>query len=213
MRGSEQQEQRVEAVENHLSAPIIQERALEPINLSRSGKVNATADVRGNLGPVSVVVQPHPGKGWIHDRWQAASNMHGKNIPGTHWIQLDFGSEIIADKVVLDWEAAYADQYRLEGSLEPISTATGETVEDGSLWILFDGTDQSQQAARAVEEIGQSPGVKTKTPLHVVHTLYPLQTRKPLRYLRLYILKSAMGWGVSLWQFDVYGYYMAELIQ
>jgi hypothetical protein len=159
----------------------------------------------------SVVVQQHPGKDWIHDRWQAASNMHGKNIPGAHWLHLDFGTEVIVDKIILDWEAAYAEQYRLEGSLEPIS---GETSTDGKVWTLFDGTDPNQQGSRSIIESGQSPGVKTETPLHLVHTLYPLQSnQKPLRYLRLLILKSAMGWGVSLWQFDAYGFYKAEVTQ
>lgn len=158
------------------------------------------------------MVQQHPGKDWIHDRWQAASNMHGKNIPGSHWVHLDFGTEIVVDKIILDWEAAYADHYRLEGSLEPI---TDETSKTEKVWIIFDGTDPSQRNSRSVEKSGQSPGVKTKTPLHVVHTLHPLQqpSQRPLRYLRLYILKSAMGWGVSLWQFDVFGYYKMEVVQ
>lgn len=186
-----------------------EERALEPQNLSRSDKVTVMADVRGNLGPASVVIQRHPGKDWIHDRWQAASDMHGKNIPGTHWIMLDFGTEVVVDRIVLDWEAAYSDQYRLEGSLEPIST---ESPAAEKVWTLFDGTDPSQKSSRSVEEVGQSPGVKMKTPLHVVHKLYPLQTRKPLRYLRLYILTSAMGWGVSLWQFDVFGFHKDEVV-
>lgn len=136
--------------------------------------------------------------------------MHGKNIPGAHWIHLDFGTEIIVDKIVLDWEAAYADKYRLEGSLEPISD---ETPNDGKkVWTLFDGTDPNQQSSQDIQESGQSPGVKAKTPLHVTHSLHPLQfSQKPLRYLRLYILKSAMGWGVSLWQFDCYGFYASEV--
>eukprot|EP00592_Proboscia_alata_P017278 CAMPEP_0194400038 /NCGR_PEP_ID=MMETSP0174-20130528/126990_1 /TAXON_ID=216777 /ORGANISM="Proboscia alata, Strain PI-D3" /LENGTH=165 /DNA_ID=CAMNT_0039196507 /DNA_START=163 /DNA_END=656 /DNA_ORIENTATION=- len=113
-------------------------------NLSRNagGRVTATADVRGNLGPAGVVIQPIPGTDWITDRWQAASNMHGKNIPGAHWIQLDFGTEVWVERVVLDWEAAYADAYRLEGSLGVIGnqrTNTGDPHKD-QIWTLFDGT-------------------------------------------------------------------------
>jgi hypothetical protein len=208
----------------------LRERSLKPHPLSRSGNVTATADVRGNLGPAQVVVQvsrqhrsepvfkqlttiaffqPNPGKDWIHDRWQAASNMHGKNILGAHWIHLDFGKEVVPQRIVLDWEAAYADEYRLEASLEPIS---GETPGE-NVWILFDAADPSQTPHRSVEKTGKSPGVKTKTPLHVIHTLNPLQSNRPLRYLRLYILKSAMGWGVSLWQLDVYGFHKDEVMQ
>lgn len=158
--------------------------------LSRFDNVTATTDVRGNLGPAETVVQKIPGKDWIKDRWQAASNMHGKNIPGSHWVLLDFGTEIFVDKIVLDWEAAYADKYILEGSIEDPTINN-----DVDKWVLFDGTDPSQEKFRSTETSGQSPGVKTKTPLHVVHTLGPLETNKRLRYLRLNILKSAMGWG------------------
>eukprot|EP00980_Cylindrotheca_fusiformis_P004612 scaffold982_cov139-Cylindrotheca_fusiformis.AAC.25 len=156
--------------------------------LSRLNNVTATSDVRGNLGPPSVVIQEVPGTDWIKDRWQAASNMHGTAIKGAHWVELDFGTEIVVDKIVLDWEAAYADEYRLEGSLLEPATVEGE------LWTLFDGTNASHQSLRSTVKSGQSPGVKTKTPLHVVHTIHPLG-EKPLRYLRLFILRSVMGWG------------------
>lgn len=175
--------------------------------LSRSNNVTVTADVRGNLGPASVVIQRNPGKDWIKDRWQAASDMHGTNIPGTHWILLDFGADIIVDKIVLDWEAAFADKYKLEGSMDDPSK------NQTSKWTLFDGTDPSQEKYRSTVKTGQSPGVKTKTPLHVIHTIFPIKVKKPLRYLRLYIQKSAMGWGVSLWQFDVFGNYKSEVVQ
>lgn len=187
----------------------VEEIPLEPRNLSRTGKVVATADVRGNLGPASVVVQPRPGNDWIHDRWQAASDMHGTAIGGAHWIHLDFGTEIVPERIILDWEAAYSEKYRVEASLEPI---TDHSSKD-KLWTVFDTTDPTQMERLSVEKVGQSPGVKTKTPLHVIHTLHPVQSTKPLRYMRLYILSSAMGWGVSLWQFDVIGYSKEEVIQ
>jgi len=181
---------------------------LKPRNLSRSREVKATADVRGNLGPASVVVQRNPGTDWIHDRWQAASDMHGTAIGGAHWILLDFGSEIVPDTIILDWEAAYSDQYRIEASQDPITDQSSKE----SIWMVFDSTDPVQKERIKVETKGQSPGVKTTTPLHVIHTLHPLQSTKPLRYLRLYILSSAMGWGVSLWQFDVIGYSKDEVL-
>lgn len=190
-----------------------------PQLLSRSGNVEATSDVRGNLGPASVVIQPKPGDDWLRDRWQAASDMHGTNIPGAHWIQLDLGSDVVVDSVVLDWETAYADMYRLEGSLYPVvgneneaSMTEDHRIEKGNVntnvkvWILFDGTDPAQEVVRSVSKSGQSPGVKTKLPLHIVHKIHPISVKQPIRYLRLNILKSQTGWGVSLWQFDVYGF-------
>jgi hypothetical protein len=190
--------------EQHNEKPPIQYSHI----LSRSGKVVATSDVRGNLGPASVVVQPKPGDDWLHDRWQAASDMHGKNIPGEHWIQLQFPSKIFVDSIVLDWETAYASDYLIEGSMEPITDANSNTEK---VWILFDGTDPSQQSIRSESKSGQSPGVKQKMPLHVVHTL-SVKDKKPLQYLRLHILKSVTGWGVSLWEFDVYGFLESESI-
>ena len=49
-------------------------------SLTRDPRVSATCDVRGNLGPCSVVVQETPGNDWLRDRWQAASDMGGTAI-------------------------------------------------------------------------------------------------------------------------------------
>lgn len=172
------------------------------------------SDVRGNLGPASVVVQAKPGADWIHDRWQAASNMHGKQIPGEHWIQLEFEHQnqndttVVCDRIVLDWETAYADDYVLEASLEPIA----ENPNNKNVWVLFDGRNQTQVASmRSVTESGRSPGVTEPLPLHVVHEIRLGKSSRPFSFLRLHILKSKTGWGVSLWQFDVYGFHANEL--
>jgi hypothetical protein len=200
------------------SNPPQQQRQEHPLtlpqNLSRiSGKVFATADVRGNLGPVSVVVQAIPGTDWLHDRWQAASNMHGKTIPGEHWIQLEFTHPIVVDSIRLDWETAFASEYRIEGSLKPTISTTPE--ESGQVWALFDASNPADLAQRTEEASGQSPGVKQSLPLHVVHNIKSVahnKNNRPLRYLRLHILKPATGWGVSLWQFDVFGFWADEVV-
>lgn len=178
------------------------------------------SDVRGNLGPASVVIQAKPGTDWIHDRWQAASDMHGTQIHGAHWIQLEFqDTSVVPDKIVLDWETAYADEYVLEASSEPIVEAKNKDLEQ--VWTLFDGRIQKDVAEmRSVTESGRSPGVEEKRPLHIVHEIQLSKStnatinevkHKPIRYLRLHILKSVTGWGVSLWQFDVYGFRSDEL--
>jgi len=197
--------------------------------------VKATSDVRGNLGEASVVLQDPPGTDWLKDRWQAASNMHGQNIPGAHWVQLEFvsPSAVCVTKVVLDWEAAYATDYVLEGSLASPLPVAGENPGEDRV-VLYDGGDASQDRMRTVESSGRSPGVNSKTPLHYVHTIrFPpsatvygqregqgrdvttgddgggvvVSCKDPVRFLRVYIRKPAShGWGVSLWQFDVYGY-------
>jgi hypothetical protein len=152
--------------------------------------------------------------------------MHGKQIPGEHWIQLEFeDTTVVADRIVLDWETAYADEYVLEASLEPISDDSVGDRNDNhpgveTTWVLFDGRKkQDVTTMRSVTESGRSPGVKEPRPLHVVHDirLQPKNkdghdvSHKAFRFLRLHILKSVTGWGVSLWQFDVYGLRTAEL--
>lgn len=114
----------------------------EPI--SRSKGVAVTCDVRGNLGPCSVVVQDPPGSDWLKDRWyessalsilifsssienayrQAASDMGGTAIKGVHWIVLDFGRLVKVHQVILDWETAFARAYRLEGNTAYDATMT-----------------------------------------------------------------------------------------
>lgn len=202
------------------------ERPLQPHILSRiPGKVTATADVRGNLGPASVVIQPLPGTDWIHDRWQAASDMHGKNIPGEHWILLEFQSPIVVDYIRLDWETAYASDYRIEGSMKRIDNDDGAKEQsvikvgrrEDDIWTLFDTSSPEHLVRRTEEKTGQSPGVKQKMPLHVIHTIQcsvsnHSQSQHPMRFLRLHILKSATGWGVSLWQFDVMGFWKNEVV-
>jgi hypothetical protein len=166
---------------------------IEPSLISRDPAVKVTTDVRGNLGPPIVMIQENPGKDWIKDRWQAASDMHGTAIPGVHWVILEFPAPVTISKVILDWEAAFARDYRIEVSNDELD------------WnVLFDSHVDADR--RTSQEFGQSPGVKSKTPLHIEHTVTMLEvTQQSYSFLRLYIRKSAMGWGVSLWQLDVYG--------
>ena len=225
--------------------------------LSLSNTTKISTDVRGNLGPPEVLLDSKT-QDWIKDRWQAASDMHGTAIRGYHWILLEFQHDIYVDSIVLDWEAAYSNNYQLDaagaaatagggGGLLSLSslnnTATSSSSSSSSSSRLFD-TDELQLQGRnkGLQTIttsdwiweettqGQSPGVKTKTPLHVVHTIrstaaaaawntrivQPPQVHKkqqrrrrlgPYRYVRLTIRSSAMGWGVSLWHIQVYGWF------
>lgn len=162
--------------------------------ISRHG-VKVTTDVRGNLGPPEVMVQETPGTDWLKDRWQAASDMHGTAIPGVHWVVLEFPSVVTTcTKLVLDWEAAFARDYRIEVS---------NSNQENDWTVLFDSHVDSDR--RSSEELGTSPGVKKQTPLHIVHTVTMPDEVPSFRFLRVYIRKSAMGWGVSLWELDVFG--------
>ena len=227
---------------------VVEEPSAEALeqSLTRRAGVRVTADVRGNLGPPSVVCQIKPGADWLKDRWQAASDMGGTAIPGRHWLVVDLGRPVVADRAVLDWEAAFASKYRIEvrstaplgldddgsGGEEPSATAGGGGGEGGGGWrVLFDASRGDASAAvrggrRRTHERGRSPGVKPKqvtggkpggVPLHVVHTVLLVEddqgydaaspvVTEPFQYLRVVVLKPAMGWGVSLWQLDLVGF-------
>lgn len=169
------------------------EFTLHPISLLTADPrdVLITTDVRGNLGPPEVML--NNGTDWINDRWQAASDMHGTAIKGIHWVHFDFIGVVTLSTVVLDWEAACSDNYKLEARLDDREEYT----------TLFDSETDSDR--RTISETGQSPGVNTKTPLHVVHTISIRDHTKKLRRFRIWIRSSARGWGVSLWQVKLYG--------
>ena len=207
--------------------------------LSRDARVRMHSSARGNLGPPSVLNQDPPGTDWIRDRWQAASDMGGTAIPGSHWVAMDLtgllsraSDAVHMSKVVLDWEAAYAKDYLVQTRTAPPlhgrgSKQTHDEEDDGGWCTLYDGrlddphardrdaNDSNGQPRRVAVESGQSPGVKAKTPLHVVHTLdwsgaddagdADGRDCRVARYLRVFVRKPARGWGVSLWQVDVYG--------
>lgn len=233
-----------------------------PKLLSRNPKVILTTSTRGNLGPPTVLNQNPPGNDWIKDRWQAASDMHGTAIKGSHWVLLDFsqlvdeekdnGNDLVGDgrrgvqmtKIVLDWETAFATDYRVEGRMDrPLEHDSSlNEVEKDEWCLLYDGGNANNinqgnnELQRGIEtqfhesSYGQSPGVKQKLPLHILHTIEWMtssldnneqtsegndgsdrdnsgscQTTTAFRYLRIFIRKPARGWGVSLWEVDVYG--------
>jgi hypothetical protein len=156
-----------------------------------------TADVRGNLGAVNVVMTN--GTDWIKDRWQAASNMHGKAIEGEHWLQFDFHQRIASiEDMVLDWETAYSDHYELQ--------VRSNTISDGWHTILSAPNDYI-----TVTTYGTSPGLKKPTPLHYVHSFnFSRMNMKEQMFngfdsIRILILKASTGIGVSLWQVQMYG--------
>ena len=71
--------------------------------------------------------------------------------------------------------------------------------------LLYDYVQCFSLGFRTTTTSGQSPGVKRKMPLHVVHSIDMYLEDTVVRYLRLYVRRSVVGWGVSIWQLDVYG--------
>ena len=208
----------------------------QSVLITRNTNITITSSARGNLGPPSVLNQDPPGHDWLKDRWQAGSDMHGSAIPGSHWVLFDFSKMFSDDKtvvyltkVVLDWETAFASDYRIESRVDPFTSFGG--LEDD--WcVLYDGGKEIERQKSntggshpyphlSIVEYGQSPGVKEKLPLHIIHTIdwsenssgvvIPSDRCHAMRYLRIFIRKSARGWGVSLWQVDAFGFDMAKL--
>ena len=76
---------------------------------------------------------------------------------------------------------------------------------------MWDGAlEDDVKFRKKVTKEGKSPGhgVDPDTPLHVIHALNlyrPGTTeRERVRYVKLHIRKPAAGWGVSLWQIDLF---------
>ena len=76
----------------------------------------------------------------LEDRWQAASDMGGTAIPGSHWIELDFKKVVHVSAVVLDWETAYAKDYRLES----------RQSDHGKWMIFYNGSEEAERSGYPV---------------------------------------------------------------
>jgi hypothetical protein len=159
------------------------------------------SDVRGNLGPVSVVLQSHT-VDWLKDRWQAASDMHGTAIRGMHWIHVKLSQPARITRFLLDWETAYAENYRLEGR-----------YNDKNVVVYFDSLNEDNRDMRTSHSFGQSPGVKQKLPLHIIHNIScPSSSDEPAASTTVdefhLIIRTPFhpSWGVSLWRVQAFGF-------
>ena len=194
-----EQEQERQAYARAIQQPVVL--------LSRDPQgVHVTADVGGNLGPPSVLNQVDPGKDWLKDRWQAASDMHGTEIKGQHWVELDFTQMREQNEAfwpayaILDWETAVSTDYVISGRRR--------LEDDSDAWtVLFD----SKKHAYDTTTSGKSPGVKKEMPLHYIHNA-TLSQPKLIDAIRIVIRSSDHGWGVSLWQVDIYGWKGDEIL-
>ena len=206
------------------SAAAAVDHATEEVLLSTLHyNVKVTTDVHGNLAaPHPTLLDPN-GTDWIHDRWQAASDMHGTAIRGQHWVQLDWrtsssnrSTRIVPSRIILDWETSFSNDYRIVGSC----CSQHEKVPSTTV-VLYDTAQEqrSKNAAappppphRTTRSWGQSPGVKQKLPLHVMDTIDLVASSHSIRHkdafdriwldIRTPFHKS---WGVSLWSIQVFG--------
>jgi hypothetical protein len=179
-----------------------------------------TADIRGNLGPANVMLTNINHIDWLKDRWAVASYryMRGTAIRGSHWVRLRFVNTTTTGlrlhqltRIVLDWETAYAQDYRIDALYRNATVAT-----------LFDYNIVLDR--NRIKTFSYGLGTQ-KQPIHVIHeipVLHPLhpqpqqqqilqqqQQKQQLLYfdeLLLTIRKPFHpGWvGVSLWRIQLY---------
>ena len=198
-------------IEQHMNGPGLDKyqfphglpEAPPPEALLSEHKV-VTTDVKGNLGPGSVIVDSK-NKDWLRDRWQAAADMQGTPIPGAHWVIIDLGKPAQLSRVVLDWETAFAKGYDIEvsdeGKLESVwrkiyttTDANGEQASPKHVVhsIVLGGSEEVSIGGRAT---GQE---KLDDAVH---------TERQGRYVRIAIPANGLGtqYGASLWEVRIFG--------
>ncbi|MFK3980535.1 DUF1996 domain-containing protein [Micromonospora sp. NPDC050397] len=113
---------------------------------SVEGAYAASAAVDGNAGT----------------RWSSA-------FSDPQWIQVDLGSARPISRVALNWEAAYASDFRIQ------------TSTDATNWTTIHTTVNGTGGSKSITVAGNG------------------------RYVRLHSTKRATAYGVSLWEFQVFG--------
>ena len=148
------------------------------------------ASVRGNLAPAQVVTRsgaPQATKAaWLSDRWQAARDMSGTPIPGSHWVAIELAASCVAHEARLDWETACADAFDLQVAIAP---GQWETLQ-----VIGRNRTVGNQHIKDSLLLSSARAVELQKRSHQV----------PLEY-RVFIREPATQWGVSLWRFELWG--------
>jgi hypothetical protein len=127
-----------------------------PDLLSQSSTVAASSSENGGTQPAAAV-DGNPGT-----RWSSAAQ-EGQ------WLRVDLGATATISQITLNWEAAYAKDFRIQTSADGIGWTTINTVTNGN------------------------GGVQT------------LAVSGTGRYVRVESILRATQWGISLWEFQVFG--------
>ena len=144
---------------------------------------SVTSDVHGNLGDPIVVLSENV-ENWLRDRWQAASNMQGSPIPGDHYLHLFLNQKAIIKHVIIDFETAYSDHYRLIGCV-----AANDCV-----------IELATSTSRKVIDTSKN---------HIIH-LIETSIESQVTSVKLVIDKPSTRWGTSIWRLQLHGYLVAE---
>lgn len=108
--------------------------------------------------------------------------MNGTPIKGSHWVAISFAEmgSCKIHSVELDWETARADDFEIQLRLP------GENI--------FKSVAQKRDARR-ISADGK----------HITDTVL-LTEASVAEEVRVFINQAATNWGVSLWQFDIFGH-------
>jgi len=144
----------------------------------------ATASTLGNLGPPSVILSSSTND-WIKDRWQAAKDMNGTPIPGSHFVQLytnpSQGFTVIS-RVIIDWETASASNIRISA------------IGGSSSTLIYKFGDKRE---------------RSKSNKHVIDSI-PIDFKSSevgnIEQIRIDILSPETSWGSSIWHVEVLGF-------
>ena len=136
-----------------------------------------TASVRGNLGEASVVTNGLHND-WLKDRWQAAKNMQGAPIPGTHWLLVDLEATCVVERIDVEFESAFARDYTLRG--------------------------RSKSGAWVSLAVGASAVESRPSKQRILHRLAS-NSMVPVDQIKLDIARPGTRWGTSVWELDIFG--------
>jgi hypothetical protein len=152
----------------------------------------ARASARGNLGPPSVVTE-NSVVDWLKDRWQAARDMYGTPLKGPQWVAIELAQRCVPERVILDWETSYADDYEFQVR---IAIGTGDTW--APVKTKRSSRDKSQKQ-HIVDVLSVDDAAQAQ--LRATSAAEPQLTHE----FRVYIQRPATQWGVSLWRFELWG--------
>ena len=152
-----------------------------------------TADVKGNLAAPSVITS-NIKKDWLKHRWQAAADMSGRPISGSHWVEIDLMQSVTVTKIVIDYEQAYCNNYEINCKKDI----------DSKWERIFTNHRKRMSSGKHLIETRNGKGTNT----HVIHDIdlnYPTYAYD-CQYIQLFMKKPASNWGVSIWEIEIFGY-------
>ncbi|WP_248959809.1 glycosyl hydrolase [Sphaerisporangium perillae] len=126
------------------------------IPLSQGRPAVASSSERGDLSAAAAV------DGKMGTRWSS-------KFSDPQWLQVDLGRSAAISRIVLNWERAYATQFKIQSSA------------DGGAWKTLYSTSSGKGGTQSINVSATG------------------------RYVRLYTTKRSSQYGVSIWEFQVFG--------